>query len=341
MLMLLLAGLWAGVQDRVTTYEDQLAADLVVVPRGTQSLFADPGVLPTSLLREIRRTEGVTGAWPIRTLYSILELEHGKAAVAAVAADPSAPAGFGGPWKLRDGRAPANRNELAVDALFADQHGLQLGDRIPVLGHRMQVVGLTEDTAMFMTPLLFTTEPAMRTMLTAPDTTGAILVRTDDPDAVRRILAATDAQVRTPTELAERSLEAATAIFGTPIRLMVGVALVAGTLIIALVAYTRVVEQTHDLGVIKALGATPARIRQIAIAQTLVLTLGGALTSVLLLLAARELLDWWRPAFPVLLTRNTVAVTAVAAAVMAALAAVLPARRLSRLDAASAFRSIR
>lgn len=31
MLMLLLAGLWAGVQDRVTTFDDHLGADLVVV----------------------------------------------------------------------------------------------------------------------------------------------------------------------------------------------------------------------------------------------------------------------------------------------------------------------
>jgi len=40
--MLLLAGLWVGVQDRVTTYDDHLGADLVVVPAGTRNLFADP-----------------------------------------------------------------------------------------------------------------------------------------------------------------------------------------------------------------------------------------------------------------------------------------------------------
>ena len=45
MLMLLLAGLWVGVQDRVTTYDDHLGADLVVVPAGTRNLFADPGAV--------------------------------------------------------------------------------------------------------------------------------------------------------------------------------------------------------------------------------------------------------------------------------------------------------
>jgi len=37
MLILLLTGLWAGVQDRVTTYEDHTGAQLAVVAPGTDS----------------------------------------------------------------------------------------------------------------------------------------------------------------------------------------------------------------------------------------------------------------------------------------------------------------
>ena len=63
--------------------------------------------------------------------------------------------------------------------------------------------------------------------------------------------------------------------------------------------------------------------------------------TVVLLLAGRELLAWWRPAFPVVLTPGTIAQTAAAAVVMALLAAWLPTRRLAQMDAASAFRSTR
>jgi putative ABC transport system permease protein len=58
MLMLLLNGLWTGVQQRVTTYDDHLGADLVVVPAGTDSLFADPGVLPATDLAAGRSSPG-------------------------------------------------------------------------------------------------------------------------------------------------------------------------------------------------------------------------------------------------------------------------------------------
>jgi putative ABC transport system permease protein len=336
MLMLLLNGLWTGVQESVTLYDDNLDADLVVVPPGTETLFADPGVLPAATALALEQTADVTDVSQIRTRYLILELPHGKAAVAAVASEPG---GAGGPWAFEAGRAPANADEVAIDALFADQHGLGLGERLPLLGHPMRVVGLTRDTAMFMTPLLFTTADAMTGMLDAGDTTGAVLVHTDRPGPVTDRLRDQGLTVRTPTELRASSLTSATKIYGSPVRLMVGVAFAAGTLIVALVAFTRVTEQQRELGILKALGATPGRIRRVAVSETVALTVAGAVTAVLLLLLTRELLAWWRPAFPVALTPGTVARTAAAAAVMALLAAWLPARRLNRLDAATAFRS--
>ena len=337
MLLLLLAGLWVGVQDRVTTYDDHLGADLVVVPAGTRSLFADPGVLPAPAVDTIAQAPGVTRAAPLRGMYQILELSHGKAAVAAVAYEPGS--GLGGPWAFTDGRAPEAPDEVAIDALWAEQHDFAIGDRLPILGHPMRVVGLTDDTALFMTPLLFTTTAGMDQMLRATGTTGAVLVTTADPDAVAAQLRDEGYTVRTPAELREASLRLATDIYGSPVRLMVGVAFAAGTLIVALVAYTRVTEQQRDLGVLKALGATPGRLRRIAVTETVALTVLGTLAAIVLLIITREVLAWWRPAFPVLLTPGTIAQTAAAAATMALLAAWLPARRLNRLDAASAFRS--
>lgn len=337
MLMLLLAGLWAGVQDRVTVFDDHLGADLVVVPAGTQSLFADPGALPAPAVDAVAHTPGVTTAGPLRTMYQILELPHGKAAVAAVASDPASR--LGGPWAFTSGRAPRSADEVAVDALWAGQHGFGLGDRLPMLGHDMTIVGLTDDTALFMTPLVFTTSGGMDQMLRSTGTTGAVLLTTPDPSGVSQRLRAAGFSVRTPAQLHQASLRLAIDIYGSPVRLMVAVAFAAGTLIVALVAYTRIAEQQRDLGVLKALGATSNRLRRVAVTQTAVLTGLGAMAAVPLLILTREVLAWWRPAFPILLTASTVMQTFVAAAAMAVLGAWLPARRLSRLDAASAFRS--
>lgn len=336
MLMLLLNGLWTGVQQQVTVYEDHLGADLVLVPPGTDSLFADPGVLPLAAAGQVERVPGVTRTSTIRTMYLILELLDGKAAVAAVASEPGE---AGGPWALAEGRAPVTAEEVALDGLFADRQDLRVGDRIVMFGHSMKVVGLTEGTAMFMTPLLFVTNEAMTEMTGAAGTTGAVLVSTTTPEAVAQRLRGQGLSVRTPEQLGEASLSVATQIYGSPIRLMVAVAFAVGTLITALVVYTRITEQQRDLGVLKALGATPGRIRRVALAETAALTVAGAVAAVLLLALARELLAWWRPSFPLVLSPATVGRTALAAAAMAILAGWLPARRVNRLDPATAFRS--
>ncbi|WP_162164482.1 ABC transporter permease [Intrasporangium chromatireducens] len=341
MLMLLLSGLWEGVQQRITAYEDHLGADLVVVPSGTENLFADPGSVPAQAIAAVRRTRGVAAADPIRTLYLILDLSHGKAAVAAVA---SVPGGRGGPWRMETGRQPRTTDEVAVDASFADEHGVVVGDQLPVLGHRMRVVGLTADSAVFMTPLLFTTEAAMSQMLRAPGSTGALLLTLSPgagPDRISATLRARGLTVRTPAQLHTAALDLATRIYGSPVRLMVAVAFAAGTLIVALVAHTRVSEQQRDLGVLKALGATPGRLRRIALGETASLTLGGAGAALLLLEVARRVLAWSFPSFPVVVTPRTLVIAGAAAAAMALLAAWLPARRLARLDPATAFRSRR
>lgn len=335
-LIVLLAGLWAGVKERVTTYDDHLGVDLVVVPPGTTSLFAEPGLLPATTVAAVRGTPDIEAAAALRTTYLILELPLGKAAVAAVGSDPAS--GLGGPWAFSRGRAPRAADEVAVDALFARRYDLGLGDVLPMVGHQMRVVGLTTDTDLFMTPLVFTTTEAMDQMLAGPDTTGAVLVRTSRPIVVAERLRRAGYEVRTPGDLRRASLQQATRIYGSPVRLMLAVAFAAGVLIVALVSSTRLVEQQRDLGVLKALGATPGRVGRVALATTVTLTGLGGVAAAALILLARQLLAWWRPAFPVELTGATLAGTAAAAALMALLAAWFNARRLMRLDAATAFR---
>ena len=338
MLMLLLNGLWAGVQDRVTTYEDHTGAALAVVPPDTESLFSDPGRLPADTVELVAGTPGVRWAVGVRTTYSILELDGGKAAAALVGAEPGR---RGGPWAMKSGRSPRAPDEVAVDALLADRHELEVGDRLPVLGARLRIVGLTDDTAMFMTPLVFLRNDTLTRLLRAPGTTGVVLVGTAHPSDVAVRLRAAGLTVRTSDELHRASLRLATRVFGGPVRLMVGVGFVAGTLVVALVAHTLLTEQRRDLGVLKALGATARRLRRVALAETATLTAGGALVGLGLTVAGRAVIGAWRPQFPILLTAGTLAQTALTAAAMAVLAAWLPVRRLVRMDAAAAFRSDR
>jgi putative ABC transport system permease protein len=334
MLILLLGGLWAGIQAQSAQYVDASGAALWVLPPGTRTLFAEGTQLPTSTLETVRATPGVDWAAPTWGLYAILNLHDARAAVVLVGSTPSQP---GGPWALARGRAPTADDEVAIDRVLADKHGLSLGDRLMVADRTYRVVGITRHSG-FMTGYVFATHRAVESLLGAPGKTNAILVGTEEPTAVRARLAASGLTVLGTPELRRTAVQLNTRVFGSPLRLMVAIAFAAGVLIVALTVYAQVAERRRDYGICKALGASSRRLAALALAQTLVMAALGLVAGGLLLAAGRTLLGWLRPQFEVVITPGLLLQAVGAALVMALLAAIIPARRLARLDPATAYR---
>jgi len=140
MLILLLGGLWAGVQAQSARYINASGAALWVLPPGTRTLFAEGTQLPTSTLETVRNTPGVDWAAPAWGQYAILNLHDRRAAVVLIGSAPGQP---GGAWALARGRAPVADDEVAIDRVLAAKHALGLGDRLAVADRGYRVVGIT------------------------------------------------------------------------------------------------------------------------------------------------------------------------------------------------------
>ena len=334
MLVLLLDGMWTGLKAQTRLYTDMAGAQLYVLQDGMRDLH-DGGVVPLSGVDEIRATPGVAWAEPVRGSHVILELHGTKLGPYLVGTAPGAP---GGAWSIRAGRGVETDDEIVLDGVLADRHGIEVGDRIDVTGTSFRVVGLSADTAGFMTSYVFVTHAATDTLLGASGTTSYVLVGTSDPATVQTRLIDAGFNTLTADQVAANAEELASGIFSGPFRLMVIVAFAAGTLIVALTSYTAIVERRREYGIIKALGARGPRLVAIAVGQTLVLALLGLLVGGLLFLGGRELIISARPQFAVAFTFATFGRAGLAALLMALLAAIVPARRLGRLDPASTYR---
>jgi putative ABC transport system permease protein len=139
--------------------------------------------------------------------------------------------------------------------------------------------------------------------------------------------------------VAANNLEFAVGIFGSPVRLMVGIGLAAGTMIIALTSYTTIIERRREYGIVKAMGGSGRHLIRLALTQTLALAAMGLAAGCVLFLVARLVIISSRPQFAVLLTGGAIGRAALAALAMALLAAIIPARRLASLEPAVAYRS--
>ena len=334
MLILLLDGMWAGIKAQTGLYTDKAGADLYVLQPGMRELH-DGGVLPTSAVDEVRQVPGVDWASPVRGTHVILELHGTKLAPYLVG---TAPGGRGGAWSIGEGRAVQGDGEIVVDSVLAKRHSIDVGERIDVMDRSFRVVGLSSDTSGFMTSYVFVTHAATDQLFAAQGTTSYVLVGAADPAGARDRLRAAGFNTLTADEIAANAEELASGIFSGPLRLMVVVAFAAGTLVIALTAYTTIIERRREYGIVKALGARRGRLVAMAVGQTVVLALLGLVAGGLLFLAGREIIVSARPQFAVLFTTGAMVRATAAALVMALLAAVVPARRLARLEPATAYR---
>ena len=97
MLILLLDGMYTGVEAQSRIYTDKQGADLYVLQPGIRDLTAGTSSLPMSTLRVVRADPDVTWAAPIRTAYLIAQLHGKKVATYLVGSVPGEP---GGAWAI-------------------------------------------------------------------------------------------------------------------------------------------------------------------------------------------------------------------------------------------------
>lgn len=334
-LILLLEGLWSGLLTEISAYPARVGATLFVRQPGARTL--GEGVVPVTAAGRVRAVHGVEAAGPVLTRWVVLSLHGQKQVVTVIGFTPG---GLGGPWALAGGRTVRGDGQVVMDQTLAAEHGITLGGTLRVAGRPFRVVGLSSGTRAFMgTGYLFMSLRSAQALLGAAKAATFILVRTADPVAVKAaITGRTGLSVDSPDLVAAAERNLYTGIMGQIFNLMVVIAFAAGTLIVALTVYSAVADRLREYGIAKALGARRGRLFRIVAGQTLVLSGLGLIAGFLLYLGGSRLIAGLWPQFQAELTLRAVGIVTVAALFMGLLAALMPTRRVARLDPASVYR---
>src|SRR3546814_15250599 len=117
-LILLLDGLWAGIQANVTSCEDNVGADLYVAQPGTRTFFGAVSVIPEDTVDAVRADPDVEWAAALRGFFSITQLRDRKLPTYIIGSVPGEP---GGPWALRSEREARCDDEVRRGYLSAAQ----------------------------------------------------------------------------------------------------------------------------------------------------------------------------------------------------------------------------
>lgn len=242
-----------------------------------------------------------------------------------------------------DGRQEVSGAEAAIDEDLADEHGLEVGDRL-VLSFQagehleLEVVGIYEPTEV-TAPVSFPIDQLDEAGIARQDSTISIMLQPGaDAEAVGEAL--DDAAAAAPIVGVYDKEEFADAI-GDQINQLLYIiyGLLALAIVIAVFGIVNtlglsVIERTREIGLLRAIGMSRTRLRRMITLESVTIALLGAVLGmtlgVLIGIALREALkdDLTSLGLPIV----QLAVFLVIAVVVGVLAAIAPAIRASRMN---------
>jgi putative ABC transport system permease protein len=338
MLILLLSGYLAGIYRQASTYLDNAPGSTVVAQKGVRTFIGASSFLSSDVLDAVRATPGVERAVPIVVQSAILEF-HGRKEVASLIGYDATLGG--GPWEIGDGREPTADDEVVMDRVLANQHGIALGSRVKILDGEFTVVGLSNGTSLWIGSYVFARAEAVQTLLRAPGAWSAIFVTPAagvSDDEIRARISAPGVEAYPKTDKIDNDRKGIGRIYDAPLGLMVAIAFVVGVLVVGLVIYTATVERRREYGALKAIGMRNRTLYRLVASQALIAAVAGGLLGAGLAFGLGALLMTLRPQFQVVIESGAVAAALGASLLMALLAALAPARAMAGLAPAEVFR---
>ncbi len=230
-------------------------------------------------------------------------------------------------------------DDIMVDELWAKDHKVHVGQPVKVMNRDWRLSGIYEPgmLARMVVPLARLQELTANT-----GKVTMVYVAVDQPSQVKPTIDALAARLK---EYKVFSMEEFTALFSAGnvpmltefIWVVIGLGVLVGFLVVFLSMYTAVLERTREIGVLKALGASPGYIINILLRETALLAIAGSIVGILLGYVTRFAVnkmipgtliqaivyDWWP-------------ITAAIALVGALVGAIYPGLKAARQDAIDA-----
>jgi len=331
-LVLALVGLSRGMLNDQARRAKGVGADILVRPPGSALFFSGGQMLDRivpAVVDKVPHVEVATGVLTYGT-----DLFNYVTGIDLAKFDAMS-GGFqfihGGPFKQSD--------DVMVDEYYAEQHKVHVGDTITIINRPWHVSGIYEPgmLARVVVPI-----DTLQDLTANTGKVTMIYVKVDRPENISQTMAELSARLK---EYKINSMEDYVSLFSPGnipmltqfIGVVIGLGVLVGFLVVFLSMYTAVLERTREIGVLKALGASPGLILNIVLRETALLAVAGSILGIALAYGTRALIsslmpgtliqavvyDWW-------------AIAAGIALVGALLGAVYPGLKAARQDAIEA-----
>ncbi len=292
-MVLTLVGLSYGMLEESARRARGVGADIIIRPPGSSALTLSNAPMPEKLLEyfgKLPHVKIVTGTvvHPLVFPESVTGID--------LATFSSMSGGFnylsGGPFQAAD--------DLIVDEHYARQGKLKVGQQIKLINRTWRICGIVESGKLAR---LFVQLPVLQELESNQGKLSQIYLQADNETETQSIIAGLKG---TPAlkEYGIYSTSELVSMFSVNnlpglkafIWVIIGLGIVIGFLVVFLSMYTAVLERTREIGVLKAIGASPAYVLNILLRETAVLAFFGSIVGIGLSFVSRWLIMTLVPA---------------------------------------------
>jgi putative ABC transport system permease protein len=329
-MVILVVGLCHGMVNDSAHRVEGVGADILVRPSGS-GFFMGMGEAPMSIkiadrLRELPRVLAVAPTIVHVNSVQSLDLIYGIDLASFNAVSGGFVYHSGGPFE-----APY---DILVDDIYAHAHHSKVGQTINLLNHDFRIAGIVEHgkgSRRFI-PLA-----TLQDLLGSQDKATTFFVKCTDPAYTEQTADAIRTLLPDKTILPIKDYMALMTSNNIPglnyfITVMIGLAVGIGFLVIFLSMYTTITERTHEIGILKSLGASKTYIISVILREAALLTAVGIIAGFIGSVIMRKVLVGLFPTLPVQLTWDWRLYAAALALLGSLLGAFYPALRAARLD---------
>jgi putative ABC transport system permease protein len=308
-----------------------IGADVIVLPPGSSNLVAVTGApMPVKIADLIAKLPHVsvvapvyiqisTGSGHLQNLYGIdLPTYEGLHPFRYLS---------GGPFESPD--------DVIVDDIFANGNHVKVGENVSLLNQNFRVAGIV---AHGQGARIFLELGKLQELNGGQGKASAFYVKADNPaiaetvvQEIKNIPHMDTYGVHSMSEYLSMLTPDNIPMLSTFIRIVIGIAVTIGFIVIFQAMYAAVMERTREIGILKSLGASKFYIVSAILRETTVLSIGGIIVGFLISLAARIAIQS-RTTLPVDITSGWILRAIVIAIVGSLLGAIYPALKAAHKD---------
>jgi len=330
MLVIIVVGLTSGLLYESAKRTEGIGADVMVQPPSASIFMAFSGApMPIAIGNKLQQLEFVQAVAPVLVQFNSV---NGLDIVYGI--QPDTFRAVSGGFVVRAGTELKDPNDILVDDVYARAKKVKVGQMLHILEHDFHVAGIVEHGKGAR---LFVLMSTLQEMSGAHDKASVFFIKCDRSDHTAAALDEVHQllpgyEVRPLKDFLSLMTSSNLPGLGAFINVMITIAVGIGFLVIFLSMYTTIIERTHEIGVLKSLGASKGYIVEIILSETTLLCLAGVVGGVGLSFLTRSLCLRVFPSLTILITPKWIFLAALIAVVSGLLGASYPAWLASRKD---------